>query len=157
MNILDLEVPIEKQQRNEINLPKINGEGSNDQGLAVNLPKSEKESVLKYLHMLTSSKSDPQLDLQPVGWNDLSATWHNIAAFSEDVFSESIHSVKGVWSGSISRGMSFDDIQLLSTKSGMRALLQFLKGKAGEKNWLFWLDAERVKYYKGSEQQRYMW
>ena len=33
---------------------------------------------------------------------------------------------------------------------------RFLRGKAGEKNWLFWLDAERIKYYSlPTDQQRY--
>lgn len=55
---------------------------------------------------------------------------------------------------SVYRGMNVEDAHYLSTKSGMTALWKFLKGKAGEKNWLFWLDAERVKYYKGINQQR---
>lgn len=44
--------------------------------------------------------------------------------------------------------------QLISTKSGMTEFWKFLKGKAGEKNWVFWLDAERVKHYEGKEQSR---
>jgi len=45
--------------------------------------------------------------------------------------------------------------EILGTKSGMGALWRFLRGTAGEKNWLFWLDAERVKYYhKPTDQQR---
>lgn len=45
--------------------------------------------------------------------------------------------------------------QYLSTKSGMNALWKFLKGKAGEKNLLFWLDAERIKYYNNdADRQR---
>ena len=43
----------------------------------------------------------------------------------------------------------------LGTKSGMSSFWKFLRGKAGERNWLFWLDAERVKYYqKPIDQQR---
>ena len=45
--------------------------------------------------------------------------------------------------------------KVLGTKSGMSAFWKFLRGKAGERNWLFWLDAERVKYYqKPIDQQR---
>lgn len=45
--------------------------------------------------------------------------------------------------------------QYLNTKSGMNALWKFLKGKAGEKNLLFWLDAERIKYYNSdADRQR---
>lgn len=45
--------------------------------------------------------------------------------------------------------------EVLGTKSGMSAFWKFLRGKAGERNWLFWLDAERVKYYqKPIDQQR---
>ena len=45
--------------------------------------------------------------------------------------------------------------KVLGTKSGMNAFWKFLRGKAGERNWLFWLDAERVKYYqKPINQQR---
>ena len=44
---------------------------------------------------------------------------------------------------------------ILSTKSGMNSLWKFLKGKAGEKNLLFWLDAERIRYCNSeAEQQR---
>ena len=45
--------------------------------------------------------------------------------------------------------------EILGTKSGMGAFWRFLRGTAGERNWLFWLDAERVKYYhKPIDQQR---
>ena len=48
-----------------------------------------------------------------------------------------------------------EDYRYLGTKSGMSALWRFLRGKAGERNWLFWLDAERAKYFsKPIEQQR---
>ena len=53
--------------------------------------------------------------------------------------------------------MTADDFDFLGTKSGMSALWKFLRGTVGERNWLFWLDAERVKYYsKPIDQQRYM-
>ena len=52
--------------------------------------------------------------------------------------------------------LSYDDIKLIDSKSGMSALWKFLRGKAGEKNWLFWLDAERVTYHTNPlDQQRY--
>ena len=44
---------------------------------------------------------------------------------------------------------------VVGTKSGMNALWKFLKGTMGERNWLFWLDAEHVKYHtKPIDQQR---
>ncbi len=64
------------------------------------------------------------------------------------------------FSESLDAGIALEDttspdlVNILGTKSGMTAFWQFLKGKAGEANWLFWLDAERVKYYDGREQTR---
>lgn len=51
------------------------------------------------------------------------------------------------------RLMSNRAMQFLSSKSGMSTLWRFLKGKAGEKNLLFWLDAERIKYYSSQEER----
>ena len=52
--------------------------------------------------------------------------------------------------------MTTEDFEFIGTKSGMSALWKFLRGTMGERNWLFWLDAERVKYYtKPIDQQRY--
>ena len=52
--------------------------------------------------------------------------------------------------------MTTEDFKFIGTKSGMSALWKFLRGTMGERNWLFWLDAERVKYYtKPIDQQRY--
>ena len=46
---------------------------------------------------------------------------------------------------------------VVGTKSGMNALWKFLKGTMGERNWLFWLDAEHIKYHtKPIDQQRYV-
>ena len=42
---------------------------------------------------------------------------------------------------------------LLSTKSGMYSLWRFLQGTAGERSWLFWLDAERIKYCSSRQDQ----
>ena len=54
--------------------------------------------------------------------------------------------------------MTDEDLAFLSTKSGMNALWKFLRGTMGERNWLFWLDAEHVKYYtKPIDQRRYMY
>lgn len=51
--------------------------------------------------------------------------------------------------------MSAKAMHFLSSKCGMSSLWKFLKGTAGERNWLFWLDAERIKYYsKDMDQQR---
>lgn len=53
--------------------------------------------------------------------------------------------------------LSKKEPQFIGSKSGMRTLWKFLQGKAGEKNWLFWLDAERVKYHSSPlDQQRYI-
>ena len=49
-----------------------------------------------------------------------------------------------------------DLVEVFSSKSGMSAFWKFLKGTAGERNWLFWLDAERVKYFERKEQARYI-
>ncbi len=52
--------------------------------------------------------------------------------------------------------LSNDEAKLLGSKSGMKMFWKFLRGKAGEKNWLFWLDAERVGYHTNpTYQQRY--
>ena len=52
--------------------------------------------------------------------------------------------------------LSADDLKLIGSKSGMNALWRFLRGKAGEKNWLFWLDAERLKCCtKPDDEKRY--
>ena len=60
---------------------------------------------------------------------------------------------------SIAKGsakVTAEDLAFLGTKSGMNALWKFLKGTMGERNWLFWLDAEHVKYYtRHIDQQRY--
>ena len=58
--------------------------------------------------------------------------------------------------GSIMR-MTAEDFDFIGTKSGMSALWKFLRGTMGERNWLFWVDAERVKYYtKPVNRQRYI-
>lgn len=53
--------------------------------------------------------------------------------------------------------MTAEDFEFIGTKSGMSALWKFLRGTMGERNWLFWLDAERIKYHiKPIDQQRYI-
>ncbi len=53
--------------------------------------------------------------------------------------------------------LSKDEAKTISSKSGMKNFWKFLRGKAGEKNWLFWLDAERVSYHTNPiDQQRYV-
>ena len=53
--------------------------------------------------------------------------------------------------------MTAEDFEIIGTKSGMSALWKFLRGTMGERNWLFWLDAERIKYHtKPIDQQRYI-
>lgn len=169
----ELEGPTEQhnqrqQQRDEFNLPEINFVNSDDLSSAADLSTSEQDPFAKHLDILTSSKSDAQLDPQPHGRSERRVRLSmdpevltlsggspqrrkRLGAFRS---SESVPSAMGSCIGSVSRGMNVEDVYFLSTKSGMSALWKFLKGKAGEKNWLFWLDAERVKYYKGIDQQR---
>ena len=48
-----------------------------------------------------------------------------------------------------------EECDVLDSKVGMSSFRRFLEGKAGERSWLFWLDAERVKHaIKPTEQQR---
>ena len=72
------------------------------------------------------------------------------------VASSSSHERRASTSSSVAaRLMSVKAMHYLSSKCGMNALWKFLKGTAGERNWLFWLDAERIKYYsKDTDQQR---
>ncbi len=52
--------------------------------------------------------------------------------------------------------MTAEDFDFIGTKSGMSALWKFLWGTMGERNWLFWVDAERIQYYtKPINRQRY--
>ena len=100
--------------------------------------------------------SDMQLELPPVFKSGRKVKWHKSISVDPEILtlqhqdssnnldrSKSADAIESV----CGKCMSDDDIQLLSTKSGMSAFWKFLRGKAGEKNWLFWLDAERVKYY----------
>lgn len=58
-------------------------------------------------------------------------------------------------SGKDSMKMTAEDFEFVGSKSGMSALWKFLRGTMGERNWLFWLDAERIKYFtKAIDQQR---
>ncbi|XP_064382718.1 regulator of G-protein signaling 22-like isoform X2 [Halichondria panicea] len=50
--------------------------------------------------------------------------------------------------------LSSDEAKLIGSKSGMKMFWKFLRGKAGEKNWLFWLDAERVGYHTNPTYQQ---
>ena len=53
--------------------------------------------------------------------------------------------------------MTSAEVKLIGSKSGMSSFWKFLRGKAGEKNWLFWLDAERVSYHSNPlDQQRFV-
>ena len=42
---------------------------------------------------------------------------------------------------------------VLSSKRGMGLFWRFLQGTAGEKNWLFWLDSERIKYCSSQQEK----
>ena len=51
--------------------------------------------------------------------------------------------------------LSKEEAKMIASKSGMKHFWKFLRGKAGEKNWLFYLDAERVSYHSNPlDQQR---
>lgn len=110
---------------------------------------------------VTCSKSDAELESKLNPRSRQRVKWHRMSASPRPDISVAAERSKSLENTSIAslRGkhvlMSDDDIQFLSTKSGMTALWKFLRGKAGEKNWLFWLDVERVKYYsKSIDQQR---
>ena len=47
-------------------------------------------------------------------------------------------------------------ISVISTKQGMYSLWRFLQGTAGERSWLFWLDAERLKYCSSKQEQSWL-
>jgi hypothetical protein len=71
---------------------------------------------------------------------------------------EKVEGRSSSWSATVkdSMRMTAEDFDFIGTKSGMSALWKFLWGTMGERNWLFWVDAERVKYYtKPVNRQRY--
>ena len=49
------------------------------------------------------------------------------------------------------------ELNMLTSKSGMNSFRKFLSGKAGERNWLYWLDVEQLRTCdKPDDQQRYL-
>lgn len=100
---------------------------------------------------VTASKSDTEMEAGPSHKLDRRVRWH--ASVSVDL--EALGLCGAGDNVSASSSSKFKGLEFLSTKCGMNALWKFLKGKAGEKNLLFWLDAERIKYYaKDIEQLR---
>ena len=106
---------------------------------------------------VVASRSHIELELRP----KKTVKWHrSLSVDLEDAtLSGSVRDRRGS-SGShastvIDQLMNARAMQYLSSKCGMSALWKFLQGTAGERNWLFWLDAERVKYYnREMDQQR---
>ena len=103
------------------------------------------------------SKSNAELESRVIHKPRQRVTWHRSVSVSPNRLTSHrpIEKSPDFKSDSKKVMITAEDVQFLSTKSGMSALWKFLKGKAGERNWLFWLDAERVKYFsKSIEQQR---
>lgn len=106
------------------------------------------------------SKSDAELEAKSSRRLERKVRWHRSLSVTPDptpsypLESQASSSYYRSSSASLLSGEGRND-QYLSTKSGMNALWKFLKGKAGEKNLLCWLDAERIKYYSSdAEGQR---
>lgn len=142
----DLETNAESQQSadakmklsDSFNLPEINASRS------VSTSVSSTELEVPRSPRVIFSKSDAELQTKSTHKFERKVRWHR----SLSVQPEALLPV------SVLSGMGKAE-QFLSTKSGMNALWKFLKGKAGERNLLFWLDAERIKYYNDeAEQQR---
>ena len=116
---------------------------------------------------ITGSKSDAELEAnmphrRKVTWHESSfasrefagvprSRPHSYSNFCEDN-RDSLRQFPSVSSPTFSKVTWKDHI--LSTKSGMDSLWKFLKGKTGEKNLFFWLDAERIKYCNSEAEQR---
>ena len=118
---------------------------------------------------LFSSQSDMQLNARMQERSGRRFKWRRSSSVEPETLTGSVQRRKlgllsrltdSSLSESLDTGMdikaNLQFVQLLSTKSGMTEFWKFLKGKAGENNWLFWLDAERIKYYEGKEQKRYL-
>lgn len=126
---------VEMKRSSSFNLPEINGSGS------VGGSSTELDRVVL-------SKSDAELDTKSSCKLERRVRWHRSLSVEPGALpTYACLRGRGNLRSSTTSVVSGSVEQFLSTKSGMNALWKFLKGKAGEKNLLFWLDAERIKYY----------
>ena len=150
---LETSAPTEKESSSTLNLPEISYQSISDVS-TVDLELPSKPSGIPV------SRSDAVLETKKGGRR---VRWHRSLSVDPDVLvppasgSESL-SLSNVHPDTTRRTNSEPYERLfLCSKSDMTALWKFLKGKAGERNWLFWLDAERIKYYSSdADQQRYV-
>lgn len=99
---------------------------------------------------VVASRSNIELELRP----KKTVKWHRSLSMDlEDLtLLSSAKDKRSSASTSVAEQlMNARAMQYLSSKCGMSALWKFLQGTAGERNWLFWLDAERIKYYSSRE------
>ena len=47
-------------------------------------------------------------------------------------------------------------VMMLCSKSGMGMFQRFLEDKPGEKNWLFWMDAEQTKHLESLQENQHL-
>jgi hypothetical protein len=138
-----------KKQSSPLNLPEISGSGLSRSGSSVEFEAPRSPGVVL-------SKSDAELDVKSSS-NRLErrVKWHRSLSVEPGSLPTYASTLK-------SKSNSTSELNgkpgpLLGTKSGMNALWKFLKGKVGEKNLLFWLDAERIKYYTDdTDRQRFV-
>lgn len=133
-----------KMKQDSFNLPEINKANRSWSSAELDVSKSLK---------IVSSKSDAELDTKPSDKLERRVRWHRSLSVEPGALPTYLSSFTQKFSDTT----SVQTENFLSTKSGMNALWKFLQGKAGEKNLLFWLDAERIKYYNNTaDQQRYI-
>ena len=112
------------------------------------LPEINELGVSKSLQVVLS-KSDAELDTKP----GRRVRWHRSLSVEPGALPTYLSFSQKSSNTSVPSSGTMENF--LSTKSGMNAFWKFLQGKAGEKNLLFWLDAERIKYYSDdTDQQR---
>ena len=106
----------------------------------------------KHSPVIAASKSDVILESKS---SRKRVKWQRSLSVEQELLSPTSPLVQSLTSGDSGKIIGVKSCQYLATKSGMSAFWKFLKGKAGERNLLFWLDAERITYYKNSlDQQR---
>lgn len=146
--VLGSEVGISTKRR-AFNLPDISTRGGGiGRSPEPELPRSPRVLV---------SKSDAELEAKPSRKLERKVRWHrSLSVEPDDMPTYTLATqASSLYYRSSTTSLISSERAELSTKSGMHALWKFLKGKAGEKNLLFWLDAERIKYYKNdTDRQR---
>ncbi len=100
------------------------------------------------------SKFDAVLEIKPVGkkvkWQRSWSVDQELAVTPSSPVARSHGSATSTSVG----GGKVESVKYLATKSGMGAFWKFLKGKVGERNLLFWLDAERITYFDNDQDQK---